>query len=60
MNWSILVEKYLNGEEEKTGNFSKGSARKVPFVSDNFRMGCLAGQAQERVPVVRDVCFVQL
>lgn len=56
MNRSILVEKYLNEEKEKTGNPSKKSTRKV--VSGNFRMGCLAGQAQERVPVMRNACFV--
>lgn len=55
VNWSILVEKYLNGEKEKTGNPSKDRARKVPVVS--VRMGCLAGQAQERVPVLRNSCF---
>lgn len=60
MNWNTLVEKYLNGEKEKTGNPSKDRARKVPVVSDSFRMGCLAGQAQEKVPVLRNACFVFL
>lgn len=58
VNWSTLVEKYLNEEKEKTGNPRKDSARKVPVVSGSFRMGCLAGQAQERVPVMRNACFV--